>query len=281
MSKRLLWLVLYLSMIMYRYAERIPCARILFVHIPKTGGESVKATLWKSFPSFNILDHRSYDWKSLYKQEVSKRKKAPRNLIIEHHVRSEAFQNIWRDIPKLQNTWDEKKCVHFSFTVIRKSEELALSAYSYCSRPRFVRNKQAMPKLWHNVLNCQDRDVMITYLKTHNWCGKNGVRHPSGYSQNMSKDGKAEGDAMDVKDDCSSNKEMTTWFDALRIYDMTELDLLAKEINSAFVGVGRITRFKRTNWGESVDKQRSAWGDSVNQKKLTHDTSWQRPVLPF
>ena len=63
----------------------------------------------------------------------------------------------------------------------------------------------------------------------------------------MSKDGKAEGDAMDVKDDCSSNKEMTTWFDALRIYDMTELDLLAKEINSAFVGVGRITRFKRTN----------------------------------
>ena len=58
------------------------------------------------------------------------------------------------------------------------ARELALSAYSYCSRPRFVRNKQAMPKLWHNVVNCQDRNVMITYLTTRNWCGKNGVRHP-------------------------------------------------------------------------------------------------------
>ena len=234
------------SILKNAYAERIPCARILFVHIPKTGGESVKATLRKSFLTFNFLDRRSYDWRSLYKQEVKKGKKALRNLIIEHHVQSEAFGNIWKDIPKLQNIWEEKKCVHFSFVVIRESEELALSAYSYCSRPRFVRNKQAMPKLWHNVVNCQDRNVMITYLTTRNWCGKNGVRHPLGYSHNMSND-QFENDALYVRDDCSSNNEIITWFDALRIYDMTELDVLAKEMNSALVGMGRIRRFKRTN----------------------------------
>ena len=93
----LLWLLLHVSMSMRCEAERVPCARILFIHIPKTGGESVKATLQKSFPSFNFLDHRSYDWKSLYKREVRKGKKAPRNLIIEHHVQSEAFGNIWKD----------------------------------------------------------------------------------------------------------------------------------------------------------------------------------------
>ena len=246
MFGHLIWLLLYVSMSVRCEAERVPCARILFIHIPKTGGESVKDTLRKSFPSFNFLDHRSYDWKSLYKREVRKGKNAPRNLIIEHHVQSEAFGNIWKDIPKLQNTWEEKKCVHFSFVVIRKSEELALSAYSYCSRPRFVRNKQAMPKLWHNVVNCQDRDVMITYLTKRNWCGKNGVRHSSGYSHNMSKD-PFENDASYVRDDCSSNNEITSWFDALRVYDMTELDVLTKELNSALVGLGRIRRFKRTN----------------------------------
>ena len=134
----------------------------------------------------------------------------------------------------------------FPFVGICESEELALSAYSYCSRPRFVRNKQAMPKLWHNVVNCQDRNVMITYLTTRNWCGKNGVRHPLGYSHNMSND-QFENDASYVRDACSSNNEIITWFDALRIYDMTELDVLAKEMNSALVGIGRIRRFKRTN----------------------------------
>ena len=246
MFGHLLWLLLHVSMSMRGEAERVPCARILFIHIPKTGGESVKATLRKSFPSFNFLDHRSYDWKSLYKREVRKGKKAPRNLIIEHHVQSEAFGNIWKDIPKLQNIWEEKKCLHFSFVVIRESEELALSAYSYCSRPRFVRNKQAMPKLWHNVVNCQDRNVMITYLTTRNWCGKNGVRHPLRDSGNMS-NAHFEDDTMHVEDACSSNKDIGIWFDALRIYDMTELDILAKEINSAFVGLGRIRQFKRTN----------------------------------
>ena len=129
--------------------------------------------------------------------------------------------------------------------VIRESEELALSAYSYCSRPRYVRNKQGMPKLWHNVVNCHSRNVMITYLKTRNWCGKNGVRHSSGYSHSMSKD-ENEHDAY-VRDDCSSNNEIMPWFDTLRIYDMTELDVLAKEINSALVGLGRIRKFKRKN----------------------------------
>ena len=76
MFGHLLWLLLHVSMSMRGEAERVPCARILFIHIPKTGGESVKATLRKSFPSFNFLDHRSYDWKSLYKREVRKGKKA-------------------------------------------------------------------------------------------------------------------------------------------------------------------------------------------------------------
>ena len=137
MFGHLLWLLLHVSMSVRGEAERVPCARILFIHIPKTGGESVKATLQKSFPSFNFLDHRSYDWKSLYKREVRKGKKAPRNLIIEHHVQSEAFGNIWKDIPKLQNIWEEKKCAHFSFVVIRERGACAqriflLQSPSFC-----------------------------------------------------------------------------------------------------------------------------------------------------
>ena len=103
-----------------------------------------------------------------------------------------------------------------------------------------------MPKLWHNVMNCQDRNIMISYLKTRNWCGKNGVRHPPGYSYNASTAGFEGGKSYD-KDTCTSNADMTTWFDSLRIYDMSELDVLAKEINSLFVGMGRIKRFERTN----------------------------------
>jgi len=72
MFGHLLWLLLHVSMSVRCEAERVPCARILFKHIPKTGGESVKATLRKSFPSFNFLDHRSYGWKSLHKREVRK-----------------------------------------------------------------------------------------------------------------------------------------------------------------------------------------------------------------
>ena len=97
MFGHLLWLLLHILMSMRGEAERVPCARILFIHIPKTGVESVKATLRKSFPSFNFLDHRSYDWKSLYKREVRKGKKAPRNLIIEHHVQSEAFGRTYQN----------------------------------------------------------------------------------------------------------------------------------------------------------------------------------------
>ena len=47
MFGHLLWLLLHVSMSMRGEAERVPCARILFIHIPKTGGESVKATLRK------------------------------------------------------------------------------------------------------------------------------------------------------------------------------------------------------------------------------------------
>ena len=51
MFNHLLWLLLCLSVSTHTRAERIPCARILFVHIPKTGGESVKTTLRKSSPT--------------------------------------------------------------------------------------------------------------------------------------------------------------------------------------------------------------------------------------
>lgn len=103
-----------------------------------------------------------------------------------------------------------------------------------------------MPKIWHSVVSCYDPNVMITYLTTHNWCGKNGVRHSSGYSYNMSND-QFEDDASYVRDEGSSNNDIIPWFDALRIYDMTELDVHAKEIKSALVGLGRIRRFKPTN----------------------------------
>jgi len=47
-----------------------------------------------------------------------------------------------------------------------------------------------------------------------------------------------EDDTMHVEDACSSNKEIEIWFDALCIYDMTELDVLAKELNSALLDWG-------------------------------------------
>ena len=65
-----------------RLRGRIPCARILFVHIPKTGGESVKATLRKSFPTyaFNFLDHRSYDWRSLINKKLRRARRKRREI---------------------------------------------------------------------------------------------------------------------------------------------------------------------------------------------------------
>ena len=138
MFGHLLWLLLHVSMSVRGEAERVPCARILFIHIPKTGGESVKATLRKSFPSFNFLDHRSYDWKSLYKREVRKGKKAPRNLIIEHQVQSEAFGNIWKDkITKYLG--GEKMCSFFFRNYSRERGACAqriflLQSPSFCAK---------------------------------------------------------------------------------------------------------------------------------------------------
>ncbi|CAL6338118.1 unnamed protein product [Bathycoccus prasinos] len=74
----------------------------------------------------------------------------------------------------------------------------------------------AMPKLCHNVVNCQDRNISITYLKTRNCCRKNGVRHPLVASGNMS-NAHFEDDTVHAEDACFSNKDIGIWFDALRI----------------------------------------------------------------
>ena len=100
MSNHLLWLLVCLSLSTHTHAERIPCARILFIHVPKTGGESVKATLRKSFPLFNFLDHRSYDWRSLTKKKLRrgrKRREISTSSTMSRAKPLETFGEIYQD----------------------------------------------------------------------------------------------------------------------------------------------------------------------------------------
>jgi len=71
-------------------------ARILFVHIPKCGGEAVKDKL-KDLQHFIFWQHRSFNWDEYVLEEEKRSKKIPKYLILDQNTTSRPTSPISQD----------------------------------------------------------------------------------------------------------------------------------------------------------------------------------------
>jgi len=206
-------------------------ARILFVHIPKCGGEAVKDKL-KDLQHFTFWQHRSFNWDEYLLKEEKQSETIPKNLILEHHTTSRPISQISKDIIKLQKLWAERGIAHFEFVIIREPSQLQASLYSYCSKKLVNKHKLFLPKLWYNIVQCTVPNFLYTYIKSGKWgCRKLTQELRSSY---------------DYDAECNI-VETSEWLTNLRIYDLGELDVLRRDINIALKGLARLRFFQKKN----------------------------------
>ena len=206
-------------------------ARVLFVHIPKCGGEAIKDKL-KDLQHFTFWQHRSFNWDEYVLQEEKRSKRIPKNLILEHHTTSRPISQISKDIIKLQKLWAERGIAHFEFVIIREPSQLQASLYSYCSKKLVNKHKIFLPKLWYNIVRCTVPNFLSTYIKFGKW----GCRK---LTQELH--------SSDDHDSECNIVETSEWLTNLRIYDLGELDVLRRDINIALKGLTRLRFIQKKN----------------------------------
>ena len=208
-------------------------SRVLFVHIPKCGGEAIKDKL-KDLQHFTFWQHRSFNWDEYVLEEEKRSKKIPKNLILEHHTTSRPISQISKDIIKLQKLWDERGFAHFEFVVIREPSQLQASLYSYCSKKLINKHKLFLPKLWYNIVQCTVPNFLSMYMKSGKWGCKKLSYQEFLHSSN------------DYESKCNI-VETSEWLTNLRIYDLSELDALRRDINIALKGLARLRFIQKKN----------------------------------
>jgi len=188
--------------------------RILFIHIPKAGGTSIKFAL-KRMKSFTLWTNHQYHWEKYVKWELNKDPRIPRNLILEHHVSTTPLGKMYSDISILKRNWDSRGIAHFSFVIIREPVAHHASLYSWCSKAKFRGRKYMLPKLWSSVVKCVRPNSFVSYLKDGKMCARNS----------------------EIRDlaDCNIT-QMQGWFKDLYIFDLNEFDLLQERINNELAG---------------------------------------------
>lgn len=207
-------------------------ARVLFVHIPKCGGEAIKDKL-KDLQHFTFWQHRSFNWDEYVLEEEKRSKKLPKNLILEHHTTSRPISQISKDIIMLQKLWAERGIAHFEFVIIREPSQLQASLYSYCSKKLINKHKLFLPKLWYNIVQCTVPNFLSTYIKFGKW----GCRKLAQEFLHSSNDHESKCNIV----------ETSEWLTNLRIYDLSELDALRRDINIALNGLARLRFIQKKN----------------------------------
>ena len=89
----------YLIVIVFQLIVSVQCTRgnrILFIHVPKCGGSSVKEA-FRKMKSFTLWTNHAYDWDDFVARELRSDQNIPNNLIVEHHVASKPFAEAHRD----------------------------------------------------------------------------------------------------------------------------------------------------------------------------------------
>jgi len=213
------------QLIFWYFSTSVYCTRgnrILFVHIPKCGGSSVKDA-FRKMKSFTMWTNHAYNWDDYVARELRGDNRIPNNLIVEHHVASKPFAEAHRDIEILQKIWDERNFVHFSFVIVRDPMLQLPSLYSWCSRAKFNGLKFMLPKLWSNILSCVRSNNVASYLLDGKMCG------------NENHVGICE------------VKKMLSWFNNLNVYDLSELHTLRNEINHMLQLHHRMPRIRQIN----------------------------------
>jgi len=218
-------------------------ARILFIHIPKTGGESIKNSL-REVKGFTFWQHRAYKWDEYVENEVENSASLPKNLILEHHTKTKPISQIQDDLVKLKNLWDRRGLTHFEFIVVREPIKLHESLYSWCSKKLINKRKISLPKLWHNIVPCTMPNFMSSYLEDGRWgCG-------------------GQHKARNLTQSCDIPR-VKFWLNEFEIYDLSELSKLRKDLNEKII-VGNqgknslIKPFSRANRSRILDESRFA-----------------------
>lgn len=149
------------------------CVKLLYLHIPKTGGHGAVAA-FAGLSGYRLLENRAYDFKKLLAAELANPRRQPR-LIVELHTGQPAYRHLHADLLKLKAAYQAAGCKVALATVLREPVALAQSWQSYCSKAFHMGRKRALPGFLSWAAHCGRRNVMLTWLHlggNRNFCSR-------------------------------------------------------------------------------------------------------------
>jgi len=164
-----------------------PCAKIIYLHVPKCGGSSVMAALLPlGRRGVRVLRYKSEDSNRKYntyrngrlldefKAEAARPRRVPRK-VIEIHVDHGSYLSLHPHVLRLREAYEKAGCRVALATLVREPASLAKSWFTYCSKrwtgSKGKRFQKYMPPYWSYIRACNRKNVMTTFLTTGEFCG--------------------------------------------------------------------------------------------------------------